>query len=445
MKKVLILAYDFPPYVSVGGLRPYSWYSYFKDFGIYPVVVTRQWSNTHRNNLDYIAASDFDDTQIDESEFGTIVRAAFKPNLSNRLLLKYGDSKFRIIRKFITAFYELGQFPFLIGPKSSIYHAADDYLKVNKVDVIIASGGPFIMFKYASRLSQKYKVNWLADYRDPWSQDKNRKESTIIQKWDAFFERKYIKRAHSIITVSSFLQKLISKLFSEKPFHIITNGYDPMAVGAANGIEQGNSKMSIAFVGTIYKYHPLNSFLKVCNDFIAKNINADFRLSFYGLNSENEIWSIVKSAYPDLVPYICVVPKLPNEKLLQKLAADNAFLLFNHYSYMGTKIYDYLALKRLIILCYTDDAEANEIKRKYFRIEELDSESNSLQADLIKETNSGIIVKDSEHLSRVLQELYTEFKAKGHLACNSINIDQYSRKIQAQKLAEILINAASKS
>ncbi len=34
MKKVLILAYDFPPYVSVGGLRPYSWYKYFKEFGL---------------------------------------------------------------------------------------------------------------------------------------------------------------------------------------------------------------------------------------------------------------------------------------------------------------------------------------------------------------------------------------------------------------------------
>ena len=31
MKKVIILAYDFPPYVSVGGLRPSSWYNYLKD------------------------------------------------------------------------------------------------------------------------------------------------------------------------------------------------------------------------------------------------------------------------------------------------------------------------------------------------------------------------------------------------------------------------------
>ena len=34
MIKVLILAYDFPPYVSVRGLRPFSWHKYFREFGI---------------------------------------------------------------------------------------------------------------------------------------------------------------------------------------------------------------------------------------------------------------------------------------------------------------------------------------------------------------------------------------------------------------------------
>jgi len=51
MKKVLILAYDFPPYVSAGGLRPYYWYLYLKEFGVEPVVITWQWENKHGNQL----------------------------------------------------------------------------------------------------------------------------------------------------------------------------------------------------------------------------------------------------------------------------------------------------------------------------------------------------------------------------------------------------------
>ena len=68
MKKVLILAYDFPPYVSVGGLRPYNWYKHLKEFGVEPIVVTRQWGNVHGNHLDYISAGESEESIIENTE-----------------------------------------------------------------------------------------------------------------------------------------------------------------------------------------------------------------------------------------------------------------------------------------------------------------------------------------------------------------------------------------
>jgi hypothetical protein len=67
MKKLLILAYDFPPYVSVGavlslskyGLRPYNWYRYLKAYDVEPIVITRQRSNAHGNHLDLITLRSF--------------------------------------------------------------------------------------------------------------------------------------------------------------------------------------------------------------------------------------------------------------------------------------------------------------------------------------------------------------------------------------------------
>ncbi len=111
----MILAYDFPPYVSVGGLRPYNWFKYFREFGVEPVVVTRQWENKHGNGLDYISASKTKGVTIEETEYGTIYRTPYKPNISNLLLIKFGDKRFKILRKFVTAFYEIVQFFFIIG------------------------------------------------------------------------------------------------------------------------------------------------------------------------------------------------------------------------------------------------------------------------------------------------------------------------------------------
>jgi hypothetical protein len=153
-KKVLILAYDFPPFVSVGGLRPYSWYKYLAEYGVYPVVVTRQWVIRHNSVVDYVSGGYSDKTEIEETEKGTIIRTAYNPNLSNRLLLKYGENRLRFIRKAITAWYEFFQFLFFIGSKVELYKAANEYLKTNKVDAIIASGDPFILFRYASLLGK---------------------------------------------------------------------------------------------------------------------------------------------------------------------------------------------------------------------------------------------------------------------------------------------------
>ncbi|UPT66320.1 MAG: hypothetical protein M0D57_17885 [Sphingobacteriales bacterium JAD_PAG50586_3] len=158
MKKVLILAYDFPPYVSVGALRPHSWYKYFPESGIYPVVVTRQWGNKYKSNLDYIAAGDSTNVIEEVGEHGTILRAPYKPNFANRLLLKYGDSKYSLLRKGVSAYYEIIQYLTHKGPKASLFYAADEYLKNNKVDCIIATAEPYVLLKYASALGKKHNT-----------------------------------------------------------------------------------------------------------------------------------------------------------------------------------------------------------------------------------------------------------------------------------------------
>jgi hypothetical protein len=169
LKKILILAYDFPPYVSVGGLRPYSWYKYLHEYGVHPVVITRQWSNKFGNYLDYIAPGESDDTIVETLNDSTLIKTPYRPNLANKLMIKHGESKFKFIRKLISGFYEISQFILPIGPKSNLYFEAKKYLSSNKVDVIIATGDPFILFGYASKLSKKFKTPWIADYRDPWS------------------------------------------------------------------------------------------------------------------------------------------------------------------------------------------------------------------------------------------------------------------------------------
>ncbi len=434
MKKLLIFAYDFPPYVSVGGLRPYAWYRYLKEYGVEPVVVTRQWGNKYGNELDYVAPGESDETMVETTEYGTIIRTPYKPNLANRIMLKYGRSKFVLIRKMVSAWFEFMQFIFFIGPKSGLYRGAKEYLKHNKVDAIIATGEPFVLFKYASALSTKFDIPWIADYRDPWSQNKNR--SRFAGKLSKYFEKKFTVNADCVITVSEFCKVQIETNV-HKPFHVIPNGYNPDAINAVSDIKQGDDCLRFAFVGTIYNWHPLESVLQCFSHFADSDINPKFELNFYGINNAEYIVRLTDKL-PSLKKHVKVFQRMSNEQLLAELARHNIMLLMNYYSFMGTKIYDYIGIRRLILFCYSNDEEANALKEKYYPTNEIKGLSTHLQEDLIAETHSGIIVKDKDELEKVLPEIYDEFINMGNIECESIGIEKYSRKGQTEQLAEII-------
>lgn len=443
MKKVLILAYDFPPYVSVGGLRPYSWYKYLSEFDVYPIVITRQWDNKFGNYLDYIAPSQSSEIIVEESKRGTVIRTPYKPNAANRIMLYYGDSKFKLIRKIVSAYYEFAQFLFLTGPKSSLYSAASEYLKNNPVDIIIATGDPFILFSYASKLSKIFNVPWIADYRDPWSQKDTIQNNFILKNWHSYFEKKIVKSASKIITVSDFLQVKISSLIKNKDFSILKNGYDPESIECAKNVQQHSAEFSIALVGSIYDWHPLRSFLTEITQFVKNKKETKIKINFYGINLygvtlASEFSDILSSEFIDLLEYVVIHKKMPNSLLLKELATKNVMLLFNDYSILGTKIFDYIGIKRTILLCYQNDVEANKLKDKYYPYGQSEFAESNLQENLINDTKSGYVIKDSRHLSDTLEKLYNEFLQKGFVECHTGDVENYSRKHQVKQLSEII-------
>ena len=442
MKRVLILAYDFPPYVSVGALRPYSWYKDFAEFGIYPIVVTRQWSNFYGNKLDYIAPGQTHSEIIDKSDNGIIIKSPYIPTFGNKLYIKYGDSKYKFIRKTISAFYEFSQWLLPIGTKHNIYKSANNYLKDNKVDIIIATGDPFILFKYASILSKRYSIPWIADYRDPWSEGMNINKLLLLKLWHSFFEKQIVSTSTRITTVSDFFKFKISKVIKENEINIISNGYDELYIDRLE--EQHSDTFSIALSGTIYKWHPLKQFLEVIASLIIEQKINNIHVHFYGINNSNEITSFIENDFPILKNHIFISPKIHHEELNNKLSFHNVLLLFNDYSIIGTKIYNYLLVKRKILFCFENDSESLKIKKKYFKMGEFHFSEKNPQAELIRKTDAGIIVQDAHQLHSTLLSLYQEFEENREVLCNSVNVELYSRKLQSKQFCEVIKSCINK-
>lgn len=430
MKKALILAYDFPPYISVGALRPYSWFKYLQEFGIHPTVVTRQWDIKNKG-FDYILPSKSKDLIIEKTKNEEILKTPYFPSFSNKLLYKYGPKKLKKTRKLFSGFIYIMENLFTYGPKSSIYLYSRKYLKANKVDIIIATGEPFILFKYASKLSTEYNIPWIADYRDAWIQDKTRRNNFLLKEFDKVMEKKYLKNVNTIITVSEYLKNQISSFISNKPFKILTNGFDPIISKYANETQQNTNNLSIGFMGTIYPWHPIESFLETCNK-ASKDFKLNIELNFYGINKEEEIKLIMKKKLMNRKLKINFFQKALNHQVAKNIAINNLFLLFNDYHFLGTKIFDYLALRRNIILCF--DRENKEYKNDEFSI----SSPNDLQKKMIRKTRSGVTIKDEVELLKVLYTFSNELKEKGHISCNTVNANQYSRYNTTKELASLL-------
>jgi len=436
MKKVLILAYDFPPYVSVGGLRPHNWFKYFKDFDVEPIVITRQWDHEYGNHLDYIAPSNSKKTIIENSEFGTIIRTPYKPNLANKILLKYGENKFKIIRKSISLFFEITQFLWISGPKKELYYAAKKYIKKNKVHVIIATGDPFVLFHFASKLSEKYDIPWIADYRDPWSFGLGMNNS-FYKSWNRFLEKRTIKSALFVTTVNSTFVKNI-KTITAKNVHLLPNGYDPEIIEKLAANETKNPVFTISFIGTMYKWNPIELFLTVISNFVTLNGSKSIILNFYGVNNAEEIEFLIKDKYSNLIGVVNITPKLPNKQVLHFASKSHLLLLFNYYSIIGTKIYDYIGLKIPILFCFSDDKKALKLRAKHYKTKDYEGMTQNIQQKVIQEKNAGIIVKDSKHLLEVLNNCLEEFKQTGKIKCNTKDSEEFSRKHQTGKLADLI-------
>jgi glycosyltransferase involved in cell wall biosynthesis len=438
LTKVLILAYDFPPYVSVGGLRPYHWCKDLAQFGIFPIVITRQWGNKFKNELDYIAPGDSEHTITETTDLGTIIRTPYFPNLSNKLTLKYGEKRFFILRKMISAYVEFVQWFADKGPKIQLYKSAREQLRISGADLIIATGDPFILFKYARKLSREFQIPWIADYRDAWSQDRNINKLFGIINWTRYFEKKIVADSSAITTVSDFILIHLKKIFPKKKIEIISNGYDSTIPDLIRKASPPSDVLHIAYPGTIYKWHPINVFFRSVAGFINVRPECKIQINLYGINNPGKIEELVQQKYTELSGHVKIHPKIPNDELAVLLAENHLLLLFNSYSIMGTKIYNYLAVRRPILYCFLNDRESFKLKQKYYPLKDIRFRQENSLKKLIEETNAGISIRDSEHLKETLNDFYNELLKNGSIQCHTKNIDAYTYRAQTQKLAGVI-------
>jgi glycosyltransferase involved in cell wall biosynthesis len=352
--------------------------------------------------------------------------------------LRHGPERYRVVRKSITALIEVGQYCADIGPKAPLVQAARGYLRDHPVDAIVATGGPFVLFRYASALSREFKIPWVADYRDPWSQDERSIPAAFARPWITRLEARHTVSASRITTPAVVFQKLLGMLHGDARVVVLPNGYDPEAMEAARRVPQGRDHFTVAFAGSVYPWHPVESVFREMEQFAAAHPEPPFGLHMVGVGGRESLAALLRERFPALAQRATFTQRLPNADMAVEMSRANALLLFNDYANPGTKIYDYMALRRRVLLCYSDDREALRLNEELYNIRPPSGGENRAQEAILSATGAGVAVRDPGHLRSVLEEMRREFMATGGISCASHDVERYSRRTQADALADLL-------
>lgn len=203
-----------------------------------------------------------------------------------------------------------------------------------------------------------------------------------------------------LIIVSPTLKDLFAKKIKTSPekIKVITNGYDPedfQNLPAA----PSDREFIISYVGTMAEIYPLETFLKAFRNFIETHTEAVLR--FIGTVSPEHKRRIntIPEQNIELIPYV------DHRRAIEYMSASSVLLLIipeniNNKSIVTGKLFEYMAVKRPILLLGPVDGDAAVIVRKSNAGNVLDTESS---AEILTQLNDWKITLPSVQPA----ELYT--------------------------------------
>jgi len=345
MKRVLFIAYHFPPLAGGGSFRSLKFVKYLPEFGWLPTVLTT-------NTRNYGA---YDVSLLDEiPKVVRIIRAAeLDPFYVHVLMSKLGLGKLYDIieQNWISPDNKIGWLPiaFLKGKRE---------LKAKKYDLVFSTSPTVCAHILGHSLSRQLNIPWVCEFRDLWTLQphysfndtrRGKKESTI--------ERNLVMNADKLVVVTQTFKKEFLRNYSSlqpNKIEVIYNGFDQLSpIGYA-----ATNKLTIAYSGSMYgQYYPVQLY-KALYGLLKTNPEMTFHFLFIG-NAEKRIISEL-AKYSSLNTEF--IPFQSRRDLRKTLKQADALLIFQlgKYSSVPSKVFEYLSYQKPILAIVPKD-ELREI------------------------------------------------------------------------------------
>ena len=218
MKKVLLIAYQFPPKSGPGVHRSKNLAKHLRKHGYEPIIFTinKKAIEVERGFIDN---KQLEDLPADLNIIRT--NAGFLSKISVLLM------ELKVYRLFWYFFYPIfwewsSLWPFLN------YQKAIKIVKQHKINLIYTSSGPFSSMYLGWLLQTKFKIPWVADLRDPFTdayvwQFPSKIHWKLARLWEKWM---FKKPAHLIVNTNEVKKLFISrKLTDPNKISVVNNGF----------------------------------------------------------------------------------------------------------------------------------------------------------------------------------------------------------------------------
>lgn len=337
MKRVLLVSYVFPPEPSPGALRPGYLAQYLPQFGWEATILTQS------SGTPPFAARVF--------TTGKLV-TPFEERLRASVTARSGNPQSRL-RRSLRAIKELLLFPDTTAPWiPAARKLGAKLLARERFDAIFSTALPASVHVVAADLARRSGLPWVADYRDPWAGNAYVKRGPIRSALERIVERRLLRRAASITTISRPIAHQLAGFHGRQTIHVIPNGYDPIEW---NGVAQVQpSRFDLCYTGSMYdgKRSPDLLFEAIAQLRGQRDPAAQAaRIHFFGPNSEGVAQSAARFGLVLQMRQHGVVPR-PQAMLAQRSCA--VLLLFLNMDErtaheMGSKYLEYAGAGRPIL------------------------------------------------------------------------------------------------
>jgi glycosyltransferase involved in cell wall biosynthesis len=402
-RRVLMLAYFFPPLGGSGVQRTLKFARYLEPLGWDATVVsTRSRAYGVR-----------DPSLLDEIPEGTrVIRARALPVARYAGIALYHLRLMRL-RAWVTwPDGGLGWAPFALV-------AALRATRRDRPDVLFSSSAPFGAHLVALALARLTGIPWVADFRDEWSANPGlRQQPRLLNRLAARAEVAITARTARVVVAADYFR--LGGVGPDDPRRVvIVNGVDEADLAQAASAEPSRERFVLAHVGTIYGEQDPTPVLEALGALVQRGEVDPERLE---VRLVGPIW--VRNLSPPTSLQVTQTGLVDHRRAVLEMCSATALLLYVAPASLAPsgKLFEYLGSGRPI-LC---------VARK-----------DNLATQLVEEWGAGVSAdpRDAAAVEGALLELWQRWlddRLDEQKSVRERALEHYSRQANAKRLAEVL-------